>query len=220
MVSPTNNGGAKRIRNQNAIFNNIDDERGGANAADIGYSEDSTRKQGRKTQQVFMRSETPNKKARMSKVKDPQDLEELDPNSSQFKLTQENLAAYQSMYKAHDPMSKLQMQKLSEEDKKKFMSLNNVDQMVRSEFLKEVTSVKSFALDQPSPSDVKKRYYETYSTVSRPRGSQSMVWDMSNSAVLKQSLISASNGREPLVELQKVPVLTYCFDKYKYSRKI
>jgi hypothetical protein len=213
MISPTNTGAAKRIKNQNAIFRDVEDDVVGFKA-DLGYSEDSTRKQGRKTQQVFMRSETPNKKMRASRVKDPQqDQDELDPNS-QFKLTQENLAAYQSLYKAHDPMSKLQMQ----DDKKKFMSMTGGD-MVRSEFLQGVTSVKSFALEQQSPSNNRRKNYETYSAVSRPRATQSMVWDLSNSAGLKQSLISASNGREPFVELQRVPVLSYCFDKYKSSRK-
>jgi len=78
-------------------------------------------------------------------------------------------------------------------------------------------SVKSYQL-QASPFDGRKTNDGAYSTFNKPRMYQSTVWDLSNSSALKQSFISTCNGREPTVELQRVPVLSYCFEKYTKQR--
>jgi len=244
MVSPQTNA-AKRIRNVNAIFGS--EVMDGSTqspyttnkqivAEEIINSEDSNRKHGRQYMEINMRSETPNKKARMTKLlPPPQELNEED-EFGDLRLTQENLAAYQSIYKAHDPMSKFQMQKLNEEEKKKLLIASQTSPKFESRFetkgsfskfdsnyfLKDITSVKSFAFDNQSPDTklVGRRGMETQSQVGvKSRMAQSMVWDLSNSTVLKQSLMSAQTNSN-MVELQRVPVLTYCFDKYRSTRKI
>ena len=93
--------------------------------------------------EISNRSETPNKRAsRLKSIPAPQGtiyyyhlnliiyILEQDNNEDGFKLTQENLAAYQSLYKPVDTMSKLKLQD-------------------NQNFLKDVASVKSFGLDSP-----------------------------------------------------------------------
>ena len=88
------------------------------------------------------RSETPNKRvSRLKSIPAPQgtinvhlnwiiDILEQDNNEDGLKLTQENLAAYQSLYKPVDTMSKLKLQD-------------------NQNLFKDVASVKSFGLDSP-----------------------------------------------------------------------
>jgi len=155
-------------------------------------------KKGRKFLEFSITSESPNKKRSKSKTYLPPQESAKEVETSSLKLTSENLAAIQSLYGMHDPMSKLRMQAQE----------NN--------FFKEVASVKSLAFDNtPYGKNFGGPNYDS------KKLAQSMMWDISNSALLKQSMISAHNSNaKEIFELQKVPVLTYCFEKYKNTRRV